>query len=395
MWMTIKENKKELLVLLIFVVTNLLFLSRGVIKYAVFSLFAVSILFFKKKLDFKQMIVFAHAIVYFVIGSVLALINKGVNYMCISQILIYFSAAFTAWNYYSLSDGKDTSKYLDLYFYGICIAYAILFILFNHEGSAYYSDVPYGGTQFQSTLFWETHVYGYILGLFVVLYFCQKRFLHLCLALVFMMLEHKRIVELAVIISVLLVLSFKILKKDENKEKLFIFYVVAFVIFSFVWIYMMSSDFLSNVLHLTDKLTSLRMSLWHSAVKHYSFNPLYIGKGIGWVKTWMSIEGIHNLDTLHNDFLVAYIELGFVGYLVWILSFVAVFFVSRKRIERKNKYVCLIAFFYMFLNFLTDNTYIYISFMLPFYLIVLSLIFGEDKIKYVQILKLEEKLEID
>ena len=387
MWIKILKNKKELLILLLFAVTNLLYLSRGVSKYATFSLFAVSILFFKRKFDLKQTIIFAHAIVYVIVGFILALINKGVNYMCVSQVLIYFSAAFTAWNYYSLFDEKDTSKYLDLYLYGICIAYVILFILFNHEGSTYYDNVQYGGTPFQSPLYWETHVYGYILGLYVVLYFCQKRYFHLCLSLVFMLLEHKRIVDFAVIISILLVLSFKLIKKDETKEKLFIFYISSFIFLSFVWIYLMSTDFLSNSLHLTDAMTSLRMSLWHSAVKHYEFSPLYVGKGIGWVKTWMSIEGLFNLDTLHNDFLASYIELGFIGYLIWVLSFVAIFFISKKYNDTSIKYICLVFFFYMFLNFLTDNTYIYISFMLPFYMMILSLLYGEDNKRYIKIIK--------
>ena len=201
-------------------------------------------------------------------------------------------------------------------------------------------------------------------------------------SILFMLMDHKRISNLAFIAVLLLLIIYKLLKTDKNRSVFIKILKYAFVFSALIWIYLMSIDFLSETLKLTDRFTSLRMTLWGSAKPYYSFSISYIGKGIGWVKNWMNHVDIFQLENLHNDFLAAYIELGFAGYVLWLLSFVFIFSSLKKHTDAKKLHIGFLFFIYLFLNMLTDNTYIYISFMMPFYLIIFSLFFGEDSDSY-------------
>ena len=149
---------------------------------------------------------------------------------------------------------------------------------------------------------------------------------------------------------------------------------------------MISNNILTDVFGITDSFTTWRFSIWKSIEKYYEFSLLYTGKGLGWVLNWMKLNDIFNLKNLHNDFLTAYIELGFIGYIFWLLSFVIILHRIEKTRGLNHACITISFFVYMFVNFLTDNIYIYISFLLPFYIVVLSLVFGHDNIEFIKIL---------
>lgn len=357
-----KDKKKELLFFSFFFLTNLSFLTRGPWRYAVLSVFATIIFFRQKEKNLPHYIIMAHVFVYLVIGFLMVFLNNNISDQSVKQALIYFSSGFVAVNIFHLYGYQNTKKLLDLQLYGICSAYTILYFFFNNTGAIY----------------WETHVFAYILGLFALVYFCQKRYGHMILSLFFLLMEHKRISNLAFLIVLLLLLFYKFLK-DPEKRNIFVgLLALFFIIGGILWIYLMSIDFLSETLKLTDRFTSFRMTLWRSSIPHYRFSIFYVGKGIGYVKNWMVHEGLNKLENLHNDFLAAYIELGFVGYFLWLLSFLSVFKFLQGRVKKENLHLGFFFMIYLFINMLTDNTYIYISFMFPFYLMLLSLLFGKD-----------------
>ena len=75
---------------------------------------------------------------------------------------------------------------------------------------------------------------------------------------------------------------------------------------------------------------------------------------------------------------MAYIELGFWGYVLWILSFVLIVGLVKKESVKKANFI-MILFGYAFINFLTDNIYLYVSFLTPLYTICLDVIYGENE----------------
>lgn len=359
-------SNKDILFFIFFFLMNLSFLTRGPVRYAVLSIMSTIVFFMQKEKQFFHYIVMIHIFVYVIIGFLLAIINSNISDQSFKQSLIYLSTGFVAVNIYHTYGPKNTKKLLDLQFLGICSAYTVLYFFLNRTGEIY----------------WETHVFAYILGLYSLIYLCQKRYIYMGISLLYMLLDHKRIADLAFLIVLVVIIVYKLIRNKNIKEGFISFLQTAFFGSAILWIYMMSSNFLSETLKLTDRFTSLRMTLWGSAAPHYNFSLGYIGKGIGYVKNWMVHEGVFKLENLHNDFLASYIELGFFGYIVWLLSFLFIFIYLKNKVAKEKLHFSFISFIYLFLNMLTDNTYIYISFMLPFYLILLSLLFGEDDNQY-------------
>lgn len=355
---------------LLFFVMNLSFLTRGPVRYAVLSVFSAIVFFLKKEKYASHYTILFHIVLYIVIGFLLAIINKNISGQSYKQALIYLSTGFIAVSIYHLYDSENTKKLLDLQLYGICTAYTVLYFMLNRTG----------------TLYWESHVFAYILGLYALIYFCQKRYVHMAVSLFYMLMDHKRIADLAFLLVLAVLVLYKMIRNKKYRDIFMTFLQISFPAAAILWIYLMSSNFLSETMKLTDRFTSLRMTLWNSAAPHYEFSLTYIGKGIGFVKNWMVREGVFQLENLHNDFLAAYIELGFFGYIAWLLSFLSIFAVFKNKIRKENLHIGFLFFVYLFINMLTDNTYIYISFMLPFYLILLSLFFGKDSDSFTRFL---------
>ena len=364
------SNKKDILLLVIFTITSLLFKPTGIEKYIILSVISVLLFIYNRGNKKEYYIILTHAFVYISIGLLFALINNCLSYETLKQALLYLSSGFIAINYFSFYGEENTQKLMDLQLYGMCIGYTILYVIF-HKGLS---------------LTWESHIYAFIFGFFVLAYICQKKYLQAVIAIVFMIVDNKRIADLALFASLILVLVFALIRNDKYRKIFYMMCCVLLVVAPVVWIYLNANNILTDVLGITDSFATWRFSIWKSIEKYYEFSPLYLGKGLGWVLSWMSKNGIFGLKNLHNDFLTAYIELGFIGYIVWLLSFV----IMHYRIEKTKglKYACIsIVFFaYMFVNFLTDNIYIYISFLLPFYIVVLSLLYGHDGCEFLKII---------
>lgn len=66
--------------------------------------------------------------------------------------------------------------------------------------------------------------------------------------------------------------------------------------------------------------TSGRVGIYESVDEFYEFTPGFLGHGIGFLtyqlNTFMNI----GVASIHNDFLQHYIDLGFWGYIIWLLS---------------------------------------------------------------------------
>lgn len=69
--------------------------------------------------------------------------------------------------------------------------------------------------------------------------------------------------------------------------------------------------------------TMSRKELYEWANQFYEFSPGYIGRGIGFLTYHLQLEGQQiekAADTIHNDFLQYFIDLGFWGYIIWLLA---------------------------------------------------------------------------
>lgn len=66
--------------------------------------------------------------------------------------------------------------------------------------------------------------------------------------------------------------------------------------------------------------TSGRVIIYNAVDKFYEFSPDFLGNGIGFLTYQLSSNMNVGVSAVHNDFLQYFIDLGFWGYILWLLS---------------------------------------------------------------------------
>ncbi len=108
--------------------------------------------------------------------------------------------------------------------------------------------------------------------------------------------------------------------------------------------------------------TKGRADAYEQVSPFYQISPAFLGNGMGFLTYQINeTENLHlPMAAIHNDFLLMYIDLGFWGYLLWLLSFATlrIWYFARqgKAAEAVNTFT-LVA--YMLLVSTTDNTMSY------------------------------------
>lgn len=62
--------------------------------------------------------------------------------------------------------------------------------------------------------------------------------------------------------------------------------------------------------------TNSRQSIYDSYSAYYEYSPMYMGRGLGWVADYQ--RNTEGTTGIHNEYIRAYVELGFWGFLIWI-----------------------------------------------------------------------------
>ena len=66
--------------------------------------------------------------------------------------------------------------------------------------------------------------------------------------------------------------------------------------------------------------TSGRVDIYNAVDKFYEFSPEFLGNGIGFLTYQLSTDMNVGVSSVHNDFLQYFIDLGFWGYILWLVS---------------------------------------------------------------------------
>lgn len=373
--MQMHATKKDLKYLLLYVLLFILITQEGIIKYLILTAGIMYTFMSRKRTSAKYYGLLLHAIVYSVLGLALAIVSSNVSYESIKQILIYLCSGLFAISMFHLYGKDDTKRLLDLQLIGLCIAYVIMYARYFTLEAFYY----------------ESCHYAYIFGVYGILYFCQRRYIMMALSVLFMVFDHKRITNGAFVAVLLVVIIIRQTRSEKVRKAIDRAASAAMVIVPILWVYFGSNGTLVTIFARLGINTLGRVEgtgAWNIAREYYSFMPLYVGKGIGWVLNWLGTAVVPGFSNLHNDFLTAFIELGFIGFIVWLISFLII----PRRLKSENRSLSnlinvLIGF--MFINMLTDNIYIYVTFLFPFYVVLLSILFGEDNHLYLDARKVK------
>lgn len=103
--------------------------------------------------------------------------------------------------------------------------------------------------------------------------------------------------------------------------------------------------------------TNGRATIYKQVSKYYEFSPTFIGRGMGFVTYQLYEGGLLSVSAVHNDFLQFFIDLGFFGFILWLLSMTLLrtsYFGRRGNV--KNKIVAFTILLYMIITSTTDNT---------------------------------------
>lgn len=103
--------------------------------------------------------------------------------------------------------------------------------------------------------------------------------------------------------------------------------------------------------------TSGRVVIYNAVDKFYEFSPEFLGNGIGFLTYQLSTNMNVGVSSVHNDFLQYFIDLGFWGYILWLVSMTIVrvcYFGARGKVE--NGIIALVLSIYLVIVSSTDNT---------------------------------------
>ena len=103
--------------------------------------------------------------------------------------------------------------------------------------------------------------------------------------------------------------------------------------------------------------TSGRVEIYHAVDKFYEFNPGFLGNGIGFLTYQLNAFMNVGVDSVHNDFLQHFIDLGFWGYILWLVAMILIrvwYFGRNGNVE--NAIITFILTLYLIIVSTTDNT---------------------------------------
>ena len=103
--------------------------------------------------------------------------------------------------------------------------------------------------------------------------------------------------------------------------------------------------------------TSGRVQIYGAVDEFYEFSPEFLGNGIGFLTYQLSTNIKVGVSSVHNDFLQYFIDLGFWGYILWLLSMTVLrvcYFGAKGKTE--NAIIVFSLTVYLVIVSSTDNT---------------------------------------
>ena len=303
----------------------------------------------------------------------------------VAYCLLAIIQAYLVYSYF----GKKAVKYT---FIALVLSYfTSIIVAFKNEGVLEFINILTNNSYHGSVLEMHELAPTIALILFYLLYLAymkkinsKKAAIYIGICLVIIILSMIRIVFLTCGIVVILFLILK--RKNKNRLRYVTFFSIVLILISYIYIYCIKVGILYGFLDKYNINSMARTELWSGISSQYDFSLMYMGHGLGFVSIWMdnnwrylNINGLTQTTGLHNDILKFYIDLGFVGNLVYMINLL---YFNTKRIFKKiNRNSAMLYFVLIVLQILmwfTDVVSIYHNFQWIFYLIVFSLLSLEN-----------------
>ncbi len=164
------------------------------------------------------------------------------------------------------------------------------------------------------------------------------------------------IIAIAVALALGWLLKFIARFKKDTAMRLTVIFSVILVVLLIGYIAIIKLD-VFTILEKAGIDTSGRVTIYNAVDKFYEFSPDFLGNGIGFLTYQLSTNMNVGVSSVHNDFLQYFIDLGFWGYILWLLSMTLVrvcYFGKKGKVE--NGIIALALSIYLVIVSSTDNT---------------------------------------
>lgn len=238
----------------------------------------------------------------------------------------------------------------------------------------------------------ELHEIAYIAGLLLLYYFHKKDYKlnkgWLISVFIVFFFAWKRIGILALAIAFLFYALLRHINKSGKKFNVVACGVIAFML-SILYVWMSASDELSTLLHEYGINMMGRDVIYSYFRKFCDFSITYPGRGIGFVSrqfnylTWEDVGAMVALKQgLHNDLFSLYLEIGMIGFLVWVVY--QLIYISKKIREWYGIDCAVRCFTYIiftFVTYTTDNTLRYFVYQMTLVVLIAVTCYEKCKIE--------------
>lgn len=296
-------------------------------------------------------------ILYILYTLIISLLSSEYEYYryFIKQIIFVILPIFAAYGVVDLSINRKVNLP-----YTMFISITALFIYKNMYRIGNIFDL-------NSSLF--EGVEGFIFGIFLIYYVYKNNFILSIVSFILMYLGHKRIAVFASIIVIIIYKISTIMKNNKNKTYSISIYILLISV-SLIFIWMVSTDSIEYLFRTFNINTMGRSEIYSFINDYYDFNVNFYGNGMGFTEFILSSLGMIHFRNLHSDILKLYIELGFIVYIIYMLSYIKIY----KNIYRLTPNVAkLYMYLHIFtvINLFTDNIMIYMYYLFSLYMIVI------------------------
>ena len=209
----------------------------------------------------------------------------------------------------------------------------------------------------------EIHELAFCLGAYLIYMLLKPKknmtfFLLFGLSLLCFLASFKRIGIIAIVVAVAFGWLLMFIGKFKNSvaRNLTIIFSVVIVFLMIGYVAIIKMDVFS-ILEKAGIDTSGRVDIYHAVDKYYNFSPDYLGNGIGFLAYQLNNDPTVGVVAVHNDFLQYYIDLGFWGYILWLLAMILVrvcYFGAKGKTD--NAIITFALCVYLFVVSATDNT---------------------------------------
>ncbi len=209
----------------------------------------------------------------------------------------------------------------------------------------------------------EIHELAFCLGAYLIyMLFKPKKdivyFILLLLSVFCFLSAFKRIAIVAIVIALAFGYLLKFIAKYNKKTAsgLVTFFSVVVIVLLIGYIALIKADAF-ELLERAGINTSGRVEIYNAVDKFYEFSPGFLGNGIGFLTYQLNTFMNVGVASVHNDFLQHFIDLGFFGYIIWLVSMTLIrvwYFGKKGNVE--NAIITFMLTLYLIIVSTTDNT---------------------------------------